>query len=269
MSNVAIGTGQCARAPQVGGRAPRVLEAHPEWWVLAASGLAWLVLAGAIRTAGQGPATMSGHGGAGMPVGMLMPRGMTMPTHGPSAGVLVALGSGWLVMVVAMMLPSAVPSIRYVAFASLHARRARAMGLFSVGYLLVWLLPAGPAVLWHLFHPLPIAVASGVGLGLAAAWELTPQKRWALRRCRRTIPIRARGLAADRSCLRFGVLSGGRCVSACGPAMAAVVLAGHQLPVVAIVTGSMFAQRVCRRGERLRSPVAGLLALAAVATGLG
>lgn len=269
MSNVAIRPDQRGRVAQVGGRPPRVWETHPEWWVLPASGLGWLVLAGASQTMGLGPAAMSGHGGAGMPEGMLMPKGMTMPTDGPSAGVLVALVSGWLVMVVAMMLPSAVPNIRYVAFASLHARRARAMALFGVGYLLVWLVPAVPAALWHLFHPLPIAVASGLGLGLAAVWELTPQKRSALRRCRRTIPIRARGLTADRSCLRFGVVSGGRCVSACGPAMAAVVLADHQLPVVALVTGLMFAQRVCRRGERLRSPAAGLLALAAVATGLG
>ena len=56
-------------------------------------------------------------------------------------------------------------------------------------------------------------------LGLAAAWELSPAKRWAINRCHRTSPLPPSGWRASLGTARFGFLHGGACVASCWPLM--------------------------------------------------
>lgn len=96
----------------------------------------------------------------------------------------------FVVMMAAMMLPSAVPAI---------VRRARdgvgvlAAPLFAGSYLGIWAI-AGVAI-WLLYQP-PGATASGALLIGAGVYELTPLKRNCRRRCRERV----------RSGARFGAL---------------------------------------------------------------
>ena len=123
--------------------------------------------------------------------GMPMPAGMPTPgMHGtPMSGMTMALPP-FVVMMAAMMLPSAVPAT---------VRRARegqgvlAAPLFAGSYLGVWAL-AGLAM-WLLYQP-PGAAASGALLIGAGVYELMPLKRECRRRCRERV----------RSGARFGAL---------------------------------------------------------------
>ena len=107
---------------------------------------------------------------------------MTGPAMVPSLAM-------WVLMMTAMMLPSAVPAI---------ARRARARDgalaapRFAGAYLGIWAL-AGFA-LWLLYRP-PADVSAGALVVAAGLYELTPWKRTCRRRCRERV----------RSGLRFGV----------------------------------------------------------------
>jgi predicted metal-binding membrane protein len=122
--------------------------------------------------------------------GMPMP-GMPLPgAHStPMSGMTMTLQL-FVVMMAAMMLPSAVPAI---------VRRARdgagvlAAPLFAGSYLGVWAL-AGLAM-WLLYRP-PSTAASGTLLIAAGVYELTPFKRECRRRCREPV----------RSGARFGTL---------------------------------------------------------------
>lgn len=129
--------------------------------------------------------------------------GMNMDMPGMSAG---ASGSGyflmmfpmWMIMMMAMMLPSAAPMILLFAALSVKQRERGAQfastGLFALGYLLVWGVFSVAATLaqWALVkaeilrHTLSIA-SPLIGAALlfgAGLWQLTPVKRACLEYCR-------------------------------------------------------------------------------------
>lgn len=237
---------------------------RPELWVWPAAAVASLAFAWLTRWSDHHSGAGIGRSSMTMPMQVTEHMKMAMPSSDAiTASVIAALVLAWVAMVVAMMLPAAIPSIRYVAFTSLRRRRIHAMAMFSLGFIGVWLPGAIGGVVWHLTHPIRPEVAATVGFAVAALWELTPQKRRALQRCHRTIPIRLTGWDADRSCLGFGVLSGGRCIVSCGPAMLAVVVAGHPPATLALVTIAMFGQQLVTRGERFTRAVAVAFALGA------
>lgn len=184
--------------------------------------------------------------------------------------------SGWtlpmfLVMAIAMMLPTTTGSIRGVAGRSMWRRRRRAIGEWIVGYVAAWAL-AGAVVLSArsatvdagLFTPGPLPLV--VGLLLAAVWQLTPPKRRALNGCHGTRPLRPGGVRADRDCLLWGASIGRECVMSCGPMMIAMTLGhGDALLVTVGVTLVALAERFRHRPPRRTSAVAlALLAAAAV-----
>ena len=109
--------------------------------------------------------------------------------HGAMGGMTMALPL-FLLMMAAMMLPSAVPAI---------LRRGRdgsgllGAPLFAGSYVGVWAI-AG-LVMWLLYEP-PGAAVSGALLIVAGVYELTPLKRGCRRRCREVV----------RSGARFGAL---------------------------------------------------------------
>ncbi len=159
--------------------------------------------------------------------GMQMPGLPMSGMHGtPTSGMTMALPL-FVVMMAAMMLPSAVPAT---------VRRSRdgvgvlAAPLFAGSYLGVWGL-AGLAT-WLLYQP-PSSAASGALLIGAGVYELTPMKRACRRRCRERV----------RSGARFGALCLGSSIGlmlvlvavnvmsvALMVAIAAVVLAQKLIP---------------------------------------
>jgi predicted metal-binding membrane protein len=201
-------------SPDVGtaarpGRAARFAAWHPEWPVAALAAAAWLALI-ALHGAGSG-----GHHHPGMP-----------EAGGPGPGA--ELGH-WTLMVVATMVPAALPAIGYVALNSLVARRGRAMALTTAAYVAVW-LPFGAAALAlrHLavdragVPPAALLVATGLA---AAAWQATRAKRRAVLACGATVPLPPRGTRADLACLRFGLRHGQRCVRSCWALMLVMAVA--------------------------------------------
>jgi hypothetical protein len=158
----------------------------------------------------------------------------------------------WTLMVGAMMLPLVFGHLRVVAARSLWPRRQRGMMAFLCGYSAISLL-AGAAIL--ALVPLADVVAERVGspapivmgLGLAAAWQLSPLKRRALNACHRTMPLSPRGWPANRDCLRYGWAIGRTCCVSCAGLMLACVLAGHSLPVMVAATAVAGSERVSVR----------------------
>lgn len=210
---------------------------HPEWWALAISAAAWVALA-----------AMGVHrGGAAWTVG-----------HAAAMGA-------------AMMLPLAVPELRFVALGSLWRRRDRAMAMFAAGFLAVW--TACGALILVAMHALVSwagwPLAAGAAVSGAALWELAPAKSYLLRRCRRTVPLAPRGWHADACCARYGGITGWGCLTTCGPLMVVCAAFAHSLPVMVVLFGVQIDGRYgTRRSPRLAAgALVGACLLAALAGG--
>jgi predicted metal-binding membrane protein len=204
---------------------------HPEWWMLAISAAAWLVLI------------------FGAPN-----NEVPLCTSTPSSPLLGAI-SGWILMTLAMMPPLVLPAVRHVGFRSLRVRRHIAIAEFLAGYLGIWLaVGIGLLVVFRATDTVrsgtdPRIVATAA-YGAAILWQLTPLKRRALWRCHRTVPLALDGWRADVSCLLFGAGIGRDCVTSCWLLMALPLLAPHSLAVMACVQGAM----LCERYQRARYP---------------
>ena len=199
---------------------------HPEWWVVAAVVAAWPLFLVLVDSHGASPGSHN----------HLASASAALWWSAPVAGLVL-----WLTMTVAMMLPTNVAAVRYVAFSSLRSRRNRAIAWFVVGFIVAW-VPVGFVAAWtHGTHPATKWVVLAV-VG-AALWELSPWKRRALLRCRRSSPIRLRGAAARRSCATYGGHVGWQCLVSCGPAMVALAVAGHPLLLTGFVAGGIFGRK--------------------------
>jgi predicted metal-binding membrane protein len=77
-----------------------------------------------------------------------MPRRQFMAEHSVGSSSSLSLSSSgiWALMIVAMMLPSALPAATYAGAQSLRWRRRRTMLEFVLGYAAVW-LPVGTLIL--------------------------------------------------------------------------------------------------------------------------
>lgn len=209
---------------------------HPEWWALVLAVICWVVVGSDIA---------AGHGGA-LSVGHDHSAGAPAPVALTWASVTV----GWGAMTIAMMTPSTLPDVRYVARASLRARRDRSIALFFVGFISIWL--PGAVAAGFLSGGLSAQVAAlPIGaFAVAAAWEFTGMKRRALLACRRTTSIRSSGWNADRSCLRFGVLRGWTCMASCGPAMLALMTLRHAIIPMLAVGIALHVRKIAVNGHR-------------------
>lgn len=178
---------------------------------------------------------------------------------------------GWGLMVVAMMLPGAVPLMREVGGAIRARRGVRARGFTAAGFLGVW-GAFGCAVLAG--TALTRGLAPGLILVAVGAYQLAPAKRRALERCRshaRLLPAGwATGPDPSADALRAGMSHGLSSVACCGPLMAAVAFVGMGGPVLMLVAGlAMTIEVAAPRGRWITTPIgivlvsAGLLALLA------
>lgn len=184
----------------------RAAWAHPEWWALALSALAWTALF-------RAPANEHVH------------------------GQLLSAVIRWTIMVIAMMFPLLVGSIRITAERSLWPRRHRAIGVFLLGYLAIWLAAGAVIQLGNK------VVTGALAFAIATAWQLGAPKRRALRSCHIAFPLAPRGWRADRDCVRYGWMIGWNCVASCGPLMAACHLTAHGVPAVLTITALTVIER--------------------------
>ncbi len=240
---------------------------HPEWWALTLSALAWLEILGLTFAR---PGDGSEHGAmATMP-------GMTMGARPGSAGA-ATIGAGalglWMLMVAAMMLPLAIGPLRTVAERSLWRRRQRAIVEYLVGFAGVWTI-AGIALLsvratLIASGSMPVGTSAPVlagGLALAAAWQLTPYKRRALRACHRPVPLAPSGARAVRDCVAYGASGACSCLVSCGVAMGALVIGGSSLaPMLAVSAVAIAECYAVRQHARASTAALALVALTALA----
>ena len=170
----------------------------------------------------------------------------------------------WLVMMVAMMLPS-------LALLLVTLRHRGRAALAAAGYFSVW------ALFGAMVYVLGVAIAAaelrwpavagyaplatGVGLLGAGCVQLTPWKAGWLARCRAcAAPASADVAAAFQHGVRFGV----ECTLCCTGLMAVLLLAGMMhLTVVALVAVAIALERLAPRPERTAR------AIGIVVTGLG
>lgn len=250
---------------------------RPEWPIAALVGIAWLLLA---LLSFQGDATHAAHASSSTPTAGLLMRW------------LMSWLMSWVLMSFAMMMPATLPAVRHVALNSIDARRARAMTVYVVAYLAVWvlfgliafaLIEVGrmPLLLALALPPSPMTpplsaaatsdrVLLAILLAIATAWQLTRIKRRAVGACKRTVPLPPYGLRADRACARFGVMQAWRCIMACWPLMLLMAALPHPHPLLPmlVLTAIVLLEERAPTRDRLIIPIAGLLAAATVAAAL-
>jgi predicted metal-binding membrane protein len=178
-------------------------------------------------------------------------------------------------MVVAMMLPSAVPTIRLFTAISERQPRAHAAAVAFIGaYLLIWTLFGWFALAfdagvhrtvdaWPWLDAHQGLVAAGV-LGMAGAFQLSPLKDACLRNCRHPaaylLTKYRRGVAAG---FRVGWGHALFCLGCCWALMlVAFALGMTDLAVMAAFTALMSYEKIGRRGEAI-ARLAGIALLAA------
>lgn len=141
----------------------------------------------------------------------------------------------WLIMMVAMMLPSAAPVVALYALAA-RRRVVAPVPVFVAGYLCVWTATGLPAyaVAQALAEPLMngeswVARLVGGTLVAAALYQLTPLKDACLRRCRSPLSFylaRTGGLTRWHQSFAAGAQHGLYCLGCCWALMAVLVAVG-------------------------------------------
>ncbi len=222
-------------------------------------------------------APMSAMSGMSMPGGWTMPIvWMQMPAQ-TWLGVAASFLGMWIVMMVAMMLPSLAPMLwRY------HQAVGRTSNtplswlttIVGVGYFFVWTLfgitafllgvaltaieTQNPALAYR------VPLASGVIVLLAGAFQFTPWKAYHLTCCRK-VPGRGYTLPADVGrAWQHGLRLGLHCSRCCVGLMAILLVTGFMdLRTMAVVTAAITVERLAPASERITR------AIGAIAIGAG
>jgi predicted metal-binding membrane protein len=233
-------------------------------------------------------ASMSAMGEMPMPGGWTMSMAwMRMPGQTWSGAAASFLGM-WVVMMVAMMLPSLAPMLwryRQAVDGTGETRLNLLTALVSVGYFFVWTaigmaaFPLGVALaevemqLPALAHAVPIAV--GVVFLIAGALQFTAWKAHHLACCREA-PGCGHTLPADAgTAWRHGLRLGLHCSCCCaGLTVILLVIGVMDLRAMAVVTAAITVERLAPAGERVARAIGALvvgagLFLIARAAGLG
>jgi predicted metal-binding membrane protein len=226
---------------------------------------------------------------------MPMPGGWTMstawmPTPGQTWLSAAASFVGmWLVMMMAMMLPSLVPTLwlyRQAVGKAGDMRLSWLTALVGIGYFFVWtvfgivVFPLGAALAEierqrpTLGRVVPIAV--GVVVMIAGALQFSAWKAHHLAccrepsRCKHTLPTDA--ATAGRHGLRLGL----HCIyGRAGFTVILLVIGIMDVRVMALITAAITAERLAPNGERVARAIGivvvgvGLLLIARAAAGLG
>jgi predicted metal-binding membrane protein len=233
---------------------------------LALVGVAAIAWAALLLPAFGSDATMSGMGVEPETMGedaMEMPGATEVIAP---AAFAVPLGAAtflasWLVMMTAMMLPSAAPMVLlYRAMATGSAtRRARHTAVFVSGYLVAWslfgavvyLVQQGLVLLRVVSPGLDAAWPLAVALVLASAglYQFSPLKDRCLRQCRSPFSfLMLRWEPGIGAGFRLGVRHGLYCVGCCWGLMVVLVAAGAMgLPWVTLIALVVFGEKLLPR----------------------
>jgi predicted metal-binding membrane protein len=195
----------------------------------------------------------------------------------PLEGTLFA--AGWVLMIVAMMLPSSVPLV--MTFGMLVRRRRRPgalVALLLAGYLAVWtafglgawILDRGvhgavDALPWLAAHPQVILATTLLAAGL---WQFSPLRDRCLDECRSPLGFvmnRWRGVSEQREAFAMGVAHGAFCVGCCWSLMLVMFGVGLANVAAMLALGAITAvEKNLPAGRRLTHPLGLILVLAAV-----
>jgi predicted metal-binding membrane protein len=214
---------------------------------------------------------------AGAASGMSMPSGMAMPQDRPWTGTdFLLMFAMWMVMMVAMMLPSAAPMI--LMFASSNRKRQQAQNpylttsLFAGAYVVVW---AGFALIATLanwaFHSNGLMTSAmgralplwgGVLLIAAGVYQFMPLKLACLNKCRSPLAFLMSEWREGRlGTFVMGLRHGGYCLLCCWALMALLFVLGvMNLAWIAILTAFVLIEKLASTGPWL-SRASGLLLL--------
>jgi len=236
--------------------------------------------------------SMSAMGGMPMPGGWTMSMAwMRMPGQTWTFMAMSFLGM-WIVMMMAMMLPSLVPMLRrYREAVGGIAGPARAprlgwlTALVGAGYFFVWILWGVAAFALGialaememgqpaLARAVPIAV--GVVILLAGAFQFSAWKARHLACCRYESAHEWPQRADLRTAWRDGLRLGFHCSASCGNLILILLAIGvMDLRAMAVVTAAITAERLAPAGERIARAIGAVCAGAGVvllarAAGLG
>jgi predicted metal-binding membrane protein len=180
------------------------------------------------------------------------PYGRYLHHEGGSGPVPLEIGlfvAGWVLMIVAMMLPSSIPLV--LTFGALVGRRRRPgllVALLLAGYVVVWggfglaawtldrgIHAAVDAWPWLQEHTQVIIGATLLGAGL---WQFSPLRDRCLDECRSPLGFvmnRWRGTSERRESFAMGLAHGAFCVGCCWSLM--LVMFGVGLGSVAAMLG--------------------------------
>jgi predicted metal-binding membrane protein len=198
---------------------------------------------------------------------------------GPLAAQASLFAVGWVLMIVAMMLPSSVPLV--MTFGALVRRRRRPgalVGLLLAGYLSVWaafglaawvldrgIHAAVDTVPWLAAQPELILGTTLLGAGL---WQFSPLRDRCLDECRSPMGFvmnRWRGVSEARESFAMGIAHGAFCVGCCWSLMLVMFGIGLANITAMLALGGLTAiEKNLPWGRRLTRPLGVVLVLAAV-----
>jgi predicted metal-binding membrane protein len=232
-------------------------------------------------------ASMSAMGEMQMPGGWTMSMTwMRMPGQ-TWPGVAAMFIGMWVVMMVAMMLPSVAPMLWSYHEAVVEARDARPgwlTTLAGVGYFFVWTVfglaafPLGAALTTIAMRQPALSRAAPLAIGvvvlIAGALQFSAWKARQLACCRDASGLSVTSPVSAGAALHHGVQLGRQCGPCCANMMVILLAAGMMdLRVMAVVTAAITIERLAPAGERVARAigaivVAGALLLIARASGL-
>ncbi|WP_265518921.1 DUF2182 domain-containing protein [Nitratireductor luteus] len=240
---------------------------------LAVSALLFAASAAATIIGGM---SMSAMGGIPMPGGWTVSAvWMRMPGQSWPSAAASFLGM-WIVMMMAMMLPSLVPMLRRyrrIVAGTGETRLGRLTALVGGGYFFVWTVfgmaafPLGAVLAAAgMQHPALVRVvpmAVGMVVLAAGALQFTAWKQYYLACCRGTMDHGPALPAGAGTAWRHGVRLGLHCAYCCTGPMAILLAVGvMDLRVMAVVTAAIAIERLAPAGERAARAI-GAIAVAA------
>lgn len=196
---------------------------------------------------------------------------LIMATHGMmapagwSAPVFAAMGTMWIVMMLAMMLPSAAPML--LLFASMSRRQSErgevavSVGAFALGYVAVWIAFSlvATALQWALSEAALLSammktgshVLAGSLLIAAGVYQWTPLKQACLRKCRSPLDFLMtrwrKGLAGN---FVMGVEHGAYCLGCCWLLMLLLFVGGvMSLAWIATLAAFVLVEKIAPAGH--------------------
>jgi predicted metal-binding membrane protein len=272
-------------------QAGSVARAAPVWWkrenllsglVLAmVTALAWgytlraAAMDGMPMDGAPGVEVVAGTAG-GIHEGMAMPAGADAGGAADAAPALVRSADlllflfGWSVMMVAMMLPAAVPLILlYRTTARRRLERLAAAGMVALlaGYVLVWAAAGLPVYGYNQLSSAwgpAMAVLPGLLLIAGGAYQFTALKHGCHTRCSSPLFFLSHQWRPGvRGAVRLGVLHGIDCLGCCIGLMLALVALG-MMNVAWMLTAAViiFMEKTLPGGHRIARPLGVTLVLA-------